>query len=148
MLFISHRGNIEGPNPSLENYPGYIEKTLKMGFDVEIDVWVDNINIYLGHDSPKYKIDLNYLKNDRFWCHAKSLETLTFLLENNIRCFWHERDSYTLTSDGWIWTFPSENINRKCILVMPELSRYGNSLLVGCGGICSNFIEKYSKQLR
>jgi hypothetical protein len=56
----------------------------------------------LGHNIPQYKIYMDFLKDDQFWCHAKSLETLTFLLENDIRCFWHERDSYSLTSDGWI----------------------------------------------
>ena len=39
MILISHRGNITGPNKEMENKPEYIEKTLKMGYDVEIDVW-------------------------------------------------------------------------------------------------------------
>jgi glycerophosphoryl diester phosphodiesterase len=39
MLLISHRGNISGPQPKLENTVAYIEQAINQGFDVEIDVW-------------------------------------------------------------------------------------------------------------
>ena len=42
MKFISHRGNLYGPNPKLENKPTYIIEALKMGFDVEVDVFFRN----------------------------------------------------------------------------------------------------------
>ena len=39
MKFISHRGNINGKNESMENHPLAIQTALNAGFDVEIDVW-------------------------------------------------------------------------------------------------------------
>ena len=38
MILISHRGNINGPNPEMENNPEYIQKALDLGYDVEVDV--------------------------------------------------------------------------------------------------------------
>ena len=38
MLFISHRGNLHGPNPVLENTISYIDKALQDGFASEVDV--------------------------------------------------------------------------------------------------------------
>lgn len=38
-MFISHRGNLNGPSPDFENRPEYIIETLHRGYDVETDVW-------------------------------------------------------------------------------------------------------------
>ena len=45
MILISHRGNVHGPNSSLENTEGYIEKAKKKYF-VEIDVEGQNKAIF------------------------------------------------------------------------------------------------------
>ena len=37
MIFISHRGNIYGPEISNENSPNYIQKALDLDLNVEID---------------------------------------------------------------------------------------------------------------
>ena len=42
MFFISHRGNISGPNKEYENKPEYIKKALTMGFDCEIDDFIED----------------------------------------------------------------------------------------------------------
>ena len=39
MILISHRGNITGKQPELENDPNYIRAALDENYDVEIDVW-------------------------------------------------------------------------------------------------------------
>ena len=56
MFYISHRGNIFGPNKIEENKIEYINHAVKLGFDVEIDVWFYKNNYYLGHDEPLYKV--------------------------------------------------------------------------------------------
>ena len=38
MILISHRGNLNGPQPENENKPEYVEIALK-NFNVEIDVF-------------------------------------------------------------------------------------------------------------
>ena len=59
MKLIAHRGNINGPDPSKENTPEYIEQAIAQGFDVEVDVRYSPLHskLYLGHDEPDYKVD-------------------------------------------------------------------------------------------
>ena len=59
---ISHRGNINGKNPLFENNPHQIMACLKMGLEVEIDVWKIKDSWFLGHDGPMYGVDESYLK--------------------------------------------------------------------------------------
>jgi hypothetical protein len=40
MILISHRGNINGRIEGLENTPNYIQDAIKLGYDVEIDLWI------------------------------------------------------------------------------------------------------------
>ena len=56
MKLIAHRGNIFGPNLDRENNPDYILEALDYGCDVEIDLWVKDNDLFLGHSSPEYPI--------------------------------------------------------------------------------------------
>lgn len=117
MKIIAHRGNIEGPS-EYENHPKHIAIALSLGFDVEVDVWYLNGDFYLGHDEPLYKIGESYLENKKMWCHAKNLDALSKMLNNNrIRSFWHENDRRTLTSDNFIWTYPNVKVCDKSVIV-------------------------------
>jgi hypothetical protein len=144
--FISHRGNICGPDIENENSPQYIEKALLAGFDVEIDVWLENDIWFLGHDKPTHQIDLKFLKNEHFWCHAKNQVALFHMLKNNIHSFWHQEDDYTLTTKGYIWTYPNDKLElmNNSIAVMPEL--VPNWKLETAGGICSDYIDDYKRK--
>jgi hypothetical protein len=62
MILIAHRGNITGPIPSLENEPSYLSDAINEGFDVEIDLWFVNNQLYLGHDNPQYKIEYSWFR--------------------------------------------------------------------------------------
>ena len=104
MKIISHRGNINGPS-DFENHPNRIKELLDKNIDCEIDIWYINKTIFLGHDFGKYEIDLSFLQQKGLWCHAKNLDALDIMLSNNINCFWHQTDDFTLTSNGFIWTF-------------------------------------------
>ena len=141
MIYISHRGNMDGVYPDFENNPIYINKALKNGFDVEIDVWCMDNRWYLGHDSPQHEITLSYLKDDRFWCHAKNVDALHGMLkEGNIHCFWHQEDDVTLTSKGFIWTYPGEQLTENSICVLPEKNK---EIPKKAFGICSDFVVYY-----
>jgi aryl-phospho-beta-D-glucosidase BglC (GH1 family) len=63
MILISHRGNLNGPNPERENSPKYIDEAIEAGYDVEIDIWLNDGILYLGHDSIQYETSLQWLKN-------------------------------------------------------------------------------------
>jgi hypothetical protein len=138
MIKIAHRGNLQGSNQRFENEPSYIIEALKEGFDVEVDVWLMEDRLYLGHDIPEYLVGLNFLKNDKFWCHCKNIEALQFLMKNNIRCFFHDTDDATLTSDGYIWTYPGKHLTENSICVMPERTNWEIKSYVA--GVCSDFV--------
>jgi len=141
MKLISHRGNINGPDYENENKPEYVLKALESGFDVEVDVWHHDFDgIYLGHDYPKYKIEIDFLKNSRLWCHSKDLRGLKIMIDNDIQCFWHQQDDYTLTSNNFIWTYPGKRICSKTIIVCRDLRETLAFSSAGLHGICSDFV--------
>jgi hypothetical protein len=148
LILISHRGNIEGVNSDYENNPIYVNEALNKGFYVEIDVWFIDGRWYLGHDSPQHEITSNYLKNDRFWCHAKNIDALNEMLKENIHCFWHQKDDVTLTSKGYMWTYPGKELKSNSVVVMPEeyLEKWWRYSFDNCSGICSDFIIKYKEK--
>jgi len=140
MYLISHRGNINGIQKDEENKPEYINKALEKGFDVEIDVRFSKGKFFLGHDFNQYEIDYNFLSNKKIWCHAKTSEALLALYGTNAHYFWHQEDDYTITSKGYIWTYPGKKLFSKSICVLPEIANYKE---INCMGICSDFIERY-----
>jgi glycerophosphoryl diester phosphodiesterase len=140
MKIISHRGNLNGRNSKTENSIKAINLALKNGFDVEIDVWLKDNNLYLGHDEPVYKINKKFLQNKKLWCHAKNFEALNFMLKHkNIICFWHQNDKYTLTSNGFIWTNFKEKTDLKSIIVLKDKDAPPKMSY----GICTDFPLNY-----
>ena len=99
MKLISHRGNINGPIPEIENNPSYIKKAIELGYDVEIDVRVHNDELFLGHDTPDYKINISWLfyLSDRLWIHTKNFEALNLLIDvQDLKVFYHQLESHTI----------------------------------------------------
>ena len=152
---IAHRGNIRGPNPSQENKPSFIDAAIEKGFDVEVDIWLIDDLWFLGHDEPEYRIDKRFLKHrsDFLWCHAKNINALTELLNNKMHCFFHESDLVTLTSKGFIWTYPGAELTSNSVCLMPEnfsieLEKHFPNHKYDfkqCYGICTDFPLKYSE---
>jgi hypothetical protein len=140
MYLISHRGNINGVSKSRENSPSYITEALEKGYDVEVDVRFENRKFFLGHDKNQYEINEKFLLNKKIWCHAKTTEALDALERINAHYYWHQEDDYTLTSRGFIWTYPGKKLLSKSICVLPEKFKYNK---IDCEGICSDFIENY-----
>ena len=147
MIYISHRGNINGRIQKSENNPDYIDDTLRIGYDVEIDVWYVDGNWWLGHDEPQYSIDLEWIdkRSEKLWVHCKNIEAVEYFYENENECkeinwFWHEEDTMTLTSFGYVWVYPGKQPIKGSIAVMPEIY---NDNLDNCIGICSDYINDY-----
>jgi hypothetical protein len=146
MILISHRGNLSKRNKETENSISSIDSALRLGLDVEIDVWYVNNKYYLGHDKPTYYIDIKYLMNPKLWCHAKNPDALLNLKSCglNIHYFWHQEDNFTITSKGYIWSHVNMPISSHSICVLPEqnkkhdIQKIHNSL-----GICSDQILFY-----
>jgi len=151
MIYIAHRGNINGKDPNLENHPEYINNAINEGYDVEIDVWYVDDKWYLGHDSPQWEIDLHWIskRSDKLWVHCKNIEALERLANTSkldtadINFFWHEEDTATLTSFNYIWAYPGKQPIKGSIAVMPEIN---NDDVSNCMGICSDVIKKYKDE--
>ena len=137
MRLISHRANIFGPDSKNENHPDQISKVLNKDIDCEIDVWSIDGTFYTGHDKPNYQIDWKFICKPNLWVHAKNLEALTNL-PNYVNFFWHESDAYTLTSNGYIWTFPEQQTCKKSIIV--DKNRNWRDKNYNCFGICTDYI--------
>ena len=146
MIYIAHRGLINGPNFELENNPEWIAQVLKMGYSAEIDLRVYNGKMYLGHDEPQYEVDFDFLRNnkDKLWIHAKDHVALEWMVRTGslLNYFWHDSDDYTLTSYGYIWTYPGKPLNPFSICVQPERARGFKPELFNekCVGVCSKFV--------
>mgnify|MGYP003120179412 CR=1 FL=1 len=138
MKVISHRGNINGSSDS-ENHPVGIVKVLEMGLDCEVDVWRKDGAYWLGHDNPLYEVSIDFLKNDRLWCHAKNLNALESMLSDQIHCFWHQEDDFTLTSKGYIWTYPEKITSNKSVIVQKGKDKPPEK----CHGICTDYPKFY-----
>ena len=143
MILISHRGNINGKDEDRENHPEYIQEALDKGYNVEIDVWDIFGSYFLGHDNPEYLVKKEFLNNDKLWCHAKNIEALESMLKDNIHCFWHQEDDVTLTSKGYMWTYPGKKLTANSIAVLPELN---NEKFKKVLGICSDYVVNYKDE--
>lgn len=146
MILISHRGNMDGRIPSLENRPDYIIETIQQGYDVEVDVWWTTHGWYLGHDEPQYKVDYEFFLNPKLWLHCKNAAALEkFNKRDNIKHFWHANDDYTLISNGIIFVHPNKQLLENSICCMPEWGYLGD--ISNCYGVCTDEILKYKKIL-
>lgn len=148
MIYISHRGNIEGSEPDYENKPSYIQEAIEKGYDVEIDLWVIKNELMLGHDEPQYKVDRKLLLNPWLWIHAKNPEALELIVEYSLRGFWHTDEDFVLTTKGHIWVYPGKTLLNNSIAVLPEIVSYTWQELGRCYAICSDDIEYYRNNIR
>lgn len=150
MKLIAHRGNIDGPNSLKENHPDYIDEAIVKGYDVEIDIRysVFDDSFYLGHDESQYIITLYWLaqRMNNLWIHCKNIDTLYYFSSKTggYNYFWHQEDDFTLTSKGYIWTYPGKSYTPNSIVVMPEWKDldWDQLKVMGCYGICSDYVSK------
>tara|TARA_R100000030_G_scaffold92374_1_gene77940 strand:+ start:83 stop:520 length:438 start_codon:yes stop_codon:yes gene_type:complete len=141
MILIAHRGNINGSG-EYENGQKYCQEAIDDGYNVEIDVWYTD-TWWTGHDRPQYRVDPDFLLKKEVWCHAKNIKALKKLLELGAHCFFHQNDPVTLTSQQYIWTYPTQQLTEKSICVLPELQAIEVSAFLPSAGVCSDFIERY-----
>lgn len=147
MRLISHRGNLNGSEPENENNPEFIQKALNHGYDVEIDLRFKDNKLYLGHDEPQYELDLNWLEkyHTKLWLHCKDIDVIQKLHQidsrgSHLNYFWHETDTLTITSKGFLWVYPGKQPIVGGIAVLPELN---NDDVSKCFGVCTDYINKY-----
>ena len=143
MRVIAHRGNLNGPS-AYENAPDHLLRAINAGFDIEVDVWYVNREIWLGHDSPEYLVDSSFIEDiaQRAWFHCKNEDALFYLKDMGMHCFWHNIDNYTMTTDGIIWAYPGMKVNHMSIAVMPESVEEADISMAY--GVCTDYPYEYA----
>jgi len=123
-------------------YPNVLPKELHIQVDIlRLRHLMIQNEYFLGHDKAQYKIEETFLESNLLWCHAKNINALEKMLKNKkIHCFWHQNDDVTLTSKGFIWTYPNRELTKKSICVLPELNSFD---MTDCYGVCSDYIQQY-----
>jgi hypothetical protein len=148
MIKIAHRGLTNGFDEIGENNPINLISAISQGFNVEVDIWINENGIYLGHDKPVYKIDEDFLKDIKkeTWFHCKNIEALGYFSNNmpNTNFFWHQNDDYTLTSNGYIWTYPGKTLTNKSIIVV--LEPMDLSIFKDVYGVCTKYLINNKKE--
>lgn len=153
MILISHRGNIDGRIEDLENRQSYIKEAIDLGYHVEIDLWLISDSLYLGHDDPTYKVDIEFLDEykDKLWIHCKNIGALSYLLKisRKHRFFFHENEKYVLTSLGDLIVHGQTNrFPEDSVYMMPEILNVNKKYLVDCKGVCSDNIKNYLEWIK
>jgi len=146
--FIAHRGNRYGANPARENKPDYLMEALAEGFDVEMDVWLMPEGWFLGHDAPEHPVALTFLFASNCWLHCKNGAALALLSTfPGVNCFFHQGDDYTLTSKGYVWTYPNRPLpeGNKTIAVMCGRTQDVLQQNKGLAGICADDVGLVGK---
>jgi len=145
MRLISHRGNIEGSNPDLENTTPYIESAINSGFDVMIDLWLFDGKIYTGSDEPKNKLDIDWLEkyNNRLWFNCRDQVILTNLLSldplgKHLHYLHFSEGPMSLTSRNYLIT-KEEFSTPVAIVYQPDV----NNKLTDVYGVCSDYVKSY-----
>ena len=96
----------------------------------------------MGHDEPQYLIDWYWLGQykDNLWIHCKNIEALYEFAHatSGFNYFWHQEDDFTLTSSGFIWTYPNKNVLDNSIIVDNDPKWKEKNYK--CYGVCSDYI--------
>jgi len=148
MLLIAHRGNTNGPNPDWENNPKQINLCISKDIDVEVDLRVIDGEFWLGHDEGQYLVSSGWLimRRNHLWVHCKNVEALYECRNYHLHHFWHEKDQYTITSQGWVWAYPNKLVPKPSprsisVCVMPEIY---NTDTTNFQAICTDYVETYT----
>ena len=143
MIKIAHRGNRFGPNKELENTEQYLLESIAAGYQVELDIWLIDDRLYLGHDGPDYETSIAFLNNiaKYSWVHCKNFEALDYFASRNFKFkyFWHQTDDFTLVSNNIIWTYPGKKCGNFSVIVdldCKDSKEYHDSMY----GICSDYV--------
>jgi hypothetical protein len=152
MKLISHRGNITGPGS--ENDPRSVDLAISKGYDVEVDLRFDGNDLFLGHDTPDFRVDFDwiYSRKEKLWIHCKDLQSSIVLSkiqtpDQKLRYFCHSDDPFVLVSTGHIWMhynvldFLNQFLDNTCIVPLinkEHIIKYYNPKVFG---VCSDYIE-------
>lgn len=145
---IAHRGIIDGNYSGKENRVETIINAMNLGYEVEVDVHLYENELWLGHDAPQEPLRLllneSDLSNFYIWFHCKDSGSLDFFqraYSASAQYFWHDKDEFTITSIGNVWTANLAGCYpERTIVVAKNKSDALSQLETNCFGICSPYV--------
>jgi hypothetical protein len=142
--WILHRGLMHGPASGPENDEPTLWERITSGWDVEVDVWVLDGVVWLGHDRPTTILQNKaLLTHPRVWVHCKNLDAVS-AMPAGAHYFIHDTDPATLTSQGHIWCYPGNLVNHpRSVAVLPERANLTLPLLETQGAVCSDYVPAH-----
>jgi hypothetical protein len=154
MKIISHRGNINGIVTDRENRPSYIDCAIQLGYDVEVDIRYLDGKFWLGHDTPDYIIEPNWIlaRSNSIWFHCKNIDSAHKLkdLGISLKYFCHTSDPYVPTSTGHLWVHDlNATLNNNCIIPLlgfKDVEQYNSNCVYA---VCTDYVTlcKYKFKL-
>lgn len=97
----------------------------------------------MGHDSPDYEINLDWLceRSNFLWVHCKDFDSLSMLVDKDLRVFFHEKESYSIINNKLIWAHDLSDVNAKCIIPLLTEDQVKSWNPIPVFGICSDFVN-------
>lgn len=132
---------------------------------VEIDVWCQRGEMWVGHDAPQWRFDYN----DWWQCadlvvHCKNFAAVRYLNDRPVKphfdYFFHDQDDATFTRQGHFWVHPDKTcldevstIPPGSYVVMPSFHKPAkmDPLIIKqaktWGAVCTDYPEEMDKLL-
>lgn len=142
-IVISHLGNIDGPRPEHENKLAYVQKALKAGWHVCVDIAFHCGGFVLPFDGGFNPVPAALLAKQRVWCRAHDPVTLEALCNINAHAFLNTESGLALTSSQFIWTLPGHTLVDRAIACFPENADAHWLESAEPAGLCSNYPTRY-----
>lgn len=142
-IIISHLGNIDGRQPEHENKLAYVQKALKAGWHVCVDVAFHCGAFVLPFDGGFHPVPAALLAKQRVWCRAYDPVTLDALCTINAHAFLNTESGLALTSAQFIWTMPGHSLVARSIACFPEDAAGDWLTNFEPAGLCSNEPARY-----
>ena len=94
---------------------------------------------------PPHFPSLTLERKDKLFIHCKNFDALSALIKTKLTIFYHEKEQYTIVSNGKIWAHNIDEICNECIIPLlskEELITYlDKNKNHNAWGICSDFVE-------
>lgn len=144
-LFIAHRGNTSGAQPSFENKIEYLYHALDQNYGIEVDVREHNGKLYFGHDEPQEEINWDILTNKHSFVHLKNQGAVELLFDrlDIMNMFWHDDDKMTFTTYGNIWCYPNVFVNHSSAIWLELGDTSFDSIPTTIYGVCADKIKDW-----
>ena len=140
-IIIAHLGNINGPSEHA-NKLAYVEKALKAGWHVCVDVVFHCGAFILPYDGGFSTVQGAFLSKQRVWSRAHDPDTLDALCNVNAHVFL-DTTGLALTSAQFVWTLPVNPLTPRSIAVFPESTESSWLENAEPAGICSDIPAQY-----